>query len=326
MSQGKIIRIILVALPLGLVLLSVVSMVSHHLKPDIPVYDENYTKRIQAAKLNQKAINGDDLERHVDVLVNDIGIRNYSQPEALHRAEFYIQSSLKGALGYEIKKQILPVGDQEFVNVTAEITGSKKYKEIIVIGAHYDSTAANDNSTGVAALLSIAKAMAGSPNSRTVRFVFFSNGTAGDAEQKNRGSWEYARRQVAESQRVITMLNIDSIGHYSEQQSWPDGVGEGLPEKGDFLALCADDVSKSWLSNIRGSLKRESIGTLDIESSIPMISDSDHRSFWNYQFPAVLVTDTGSFRQASPSNIDYDKLAAICRALKSNLETWANPQ
>ena len=335
MSQGKFIRTALVGLPLGLFILGFASMVVHHRKPDIPQFDEDYSKRMEAARLNRRDLNREDLERYVEILSNDIGERNNQNFDALNRTDIYIQSTLKGsALGYQIKRQMIPVDGIEYHNLSAELTGTKKHNEVIVIGAHYDtnegSNGLNNNSTGVAAALGLARALAGKPQLRTIRFVFFYNGCAPESERETRGSWHYAKSRSAESEKIVAMLNLDSIGNFNSvegSQKWPDGLKHNYPTTGNFIAFSANESSRSWLSNLKGSFARSAkeMETLVLPEEMSELSDNDHRSFWNYQFPAILVTDTGGLRNATPPNIDYDKLLSVCQGLETTIRTWANP-
>ncbi len=113
------------------------SMLYTHLKPDIPEYDTEYNKRMDAASLNRKPVNRPDLERFVRILSEEIGERHMGKPEALERAAIWIESTLKGGnLGYQVQRKVFPVEGKEVRNLVAELTGTERRKEIIVIGAH----------------------------------------------------------------------------------------------------------------------------------------------------------------------------------------------
>ena len=128
----------------------------------------------------------DEAERHhqarlaADVvqLATVIGERHAREPEALARAADFVDERFQHA-GYVVSRQPFEVGRQHFDNIEVEVKGADRVAEIVVIGAHYDSAvgspAANDNGSGVAALITLAHAFAEADLSRTLRFVAFSN-------------------------------------------------------------------------------------------------------------------------------------------------------
>lgn len=84
-----------------------------------------------------------------------------------------------GALGYQVKQQLYEARGLRFANLEVELTGTDRPKEIIIIGAHYDthrkSPGANDNGSAITALLELAHAYAGKTCPYTLRLVAFTN-------------------------------------------------------------------------------------------------------------------------------------------------------
>ena len=342
-AQPKLIKFGIVALPVGLLLFGVGSVLLSQLTPKPPEEDQNEKKRMEAASLNRKAVNRADLERYLKILCEDIGERHMGKPEALERAAIWIESTLKGGnIGYQVERQVYAIGGKEIRNVIAELPGKERRKEIIVLGAHYDSVkncpAANDNGTGVAALLALARAMAGDQQKRTVRFAFFVNEEPPHGMTENMGSLVYAKSLAARSEKVVTMLSVETIGFFSNKegsQKYPKGVGEGLPSKGNFLAFVANEKSKHWAQSGRGAFMRAAkvpaiAGAFP--EGIPGISWSDHWSFWQVGYPALMVTDTALYRYPhyhkptdTVDKIDFARFEEVCVGLENVVRTWANP-
>ncbi len=119
-----------------------------------------------------------ELHRHVDMLGRQIGERNLFHYDKLLLAAEYIRAEFKAA-GYDVHRQQFDVSGKICENIEAEVRGTDRREDILVIGAHYDSVkgspGANDNGTGVAAVLALARQFAQSPVSRTLRFVAFAN-------------------------------------------------------------------------------------------------------------------------------------------------------
>ena len=124
----------------------------------------------------------DDLVRqlkvHVTELAQKIGERNFLRYESLNQAAEYIETSFKD-FGYQTKSQIYTLEGREYRNITVTLSGQRAPEDIVVVGAHYDTVpgtpGADDNASGVAGLLELARRFAGKKNNRTVQFVAFTN-------------------------------------------------------------------------------------------------------------------------------------------------------
>ena len=120
----------------------------------------------------------DELAQDVQTIAGHIGERNILHYDKFLQAADFIETSLIEA-NYKVRRQEFLAEGKKCYNLEAELTGSKLPDKIIVVGAHYDSVygskGANDNGTGVAATLALARRFAGKPNACTMRFVFFAN-------------------------------------------------------------------------------------------------------------------------------------------------------
>ncbi len=273
----------------------------------------------------------DRLRRHVETLAGEIGERNVPHYIALSKAADYVDSSLSDA-GFTVARQGYRVGTQICYNLEVEIPGTDRATEILVIGAHYDSVlgspGANDNATGVAALVEIARECAAARPSRTVRFVAFVNEEPPYFQTEAMGSLVYARRCRERGDNVVGMLSLETIGYYSDargSQKYPFPLGLFYPSTGNFLGFVANRGSRDLLFDAIASFRRHarfpSEGGALVES-LPGIGWSDHWSFWQVGYPAIEVTDTAPFRYPhyhtladTPDKVDYDRLSLVTGAL-----------
>jgi len=273
----------------------------------------------------------DNLREHVFTLAGDIGERNLWRYEALEQAARYIQSALE-ASGYPISGQVYTVDGRPVRNLEAVREGESRPEEIIIVGAHYDSVhgspGANDNGTGVAAMIEIARVMADARLPRTVRFVAFVNEEPPFSYTENMGSLVYAQRAAARGENIVGMLSLETIGYYSDEdysQKYPFPFGLFYPSKGNFIG---------FVGNVRSrNLVRRSIGSFRKHAQFPSegvaapgglqgIGWSDHWSFWQQGYPALMVTDTALFRyreyHTQSDNADiihYDQFARVVAGL-----------
>src|SRR5262249_52597799 len=140
--------------------------------------------------------------------------------------------------------QVYSVAGKEVRNVIAEARGARAVEQIIVVGAHYDSVpgcpAANDNASGVAGMLEIARELRNISPARTVRFVAFVNEEPPYFHTRQMGSLVYARSCKKRREKIVGMISLETIGCFSDapgSQSYPALVRPFFPSKGDFIAL-----------------------------------------------------------------------------------------
>jgi Zn-dependent M28 family amino/carboxypeptidase len=282
------------------------------------------------------------LEAHVCRLAGDIGERNLWQPGALAAAGQYIDTTLSAAA--------LPVTSQEFAvegvtlrNIEADIRGANRADDIIIVGAHYDSVfgcpGANDNATGTAAALEIARWLAGRrPLARTVRIVAFVNEEPPFFQTPNMGSLVYARRARERGDQIVAMLSLETIGWYSDapgSQRYPLPLPFGLiyPTTANFLAFVGNTRSRDLTRRALGSFRRHTAFPSEgaaVPEWIPGIGWSDHWAFWQQRYPAVMITDTALYRYPhyhtetdTPDKVDYGKLARVAAGLARVVEELA---
>ncbi len=273
----------------------------------------------------------DNLRRHVEMLAEQIGERNVWHADALVAAASYIRNSLED-LGYQVHIQAFESEGQTVQNIEVELPGATAPQEIAIVGAHYDSVpdgpGANDNASGIAALLEIARLLAGKTHARTLRLVAFVNEEQPFSGSEQMGSRVYAERSRQRNEQIKAMVSLETIGFYTNQaasQHYPFPFSYFYPDTGNFIGFVGN--LSSW------RLVRQAVGTFRASTAFPSegvaapgrirgVGWSDHASFWQVGYPAIMITDTAFFRYQhyhketdTPEKLDYQSLARVTRGL-----------
>jgi peptidase M28-like protein len=279
-----------------------------------------------------------ELTANVQKLAGEIGERNMSRYPQLLAAADFIESSFTAA-GLAPRRNSYELRGRACHNIEVEIRGSTP--EILVVGAHYDSVSgspgANDNGSGVAALLALARRFAGKPGADTLRFVAFVNEEPPYFQTEEMGSFVYAKSCKARGDRITGMISLETIAYFSDaprSQNYPSpGLGFFYPSKGNFIGFAANTSSRSLLRTTVSAFRKT--GKLPCEgaslpAAIPGIGWSDHWSFWQYGYPALMVTDTAPFRYPhyheptdTPDKLDYDRFALVVSGMESVIQELA---
>lgn len=291
-----------------------------------------------------KPLTGDEqalaanLREHITVIASRE--HNLQRLPMLEQAAQYIENAFDNA-GYH------PVAIQRFMaqgvpvrNIEVEVKGSSRASEIVVMGAHYDSVAgapgANDNGSGVGALLELARLFFEHRPARTLRFVAFVNEEPPYCGSDAMGSRQYARRSKGRNEQIVAMISLETIGYYSDRpgsQRYPFPLGLLYPSTGNFVAFVSNLGSRRLLHEAIAPFRRH--GSLPSEglaapAFIPGVDWSDHASFWEAGYPALMVTDTAPYRypyyhtaQDTPDKVDYERLARLVSGLRAMLTALA---
>jgi Zn-dependent M28 family amino/carboxypeptidase len=278
----------------------------------------------------------EELRQHVKKLAGDIGERNVFLPKQLAAAADYIEATLRDT-GNTVSSQSYQAGGELCQNLEIEIPGTTLRGEIVVIGAHYDSVqgspGADDNASGVAALLALAKSPELLKPVRTLRFVAFVNEEPPFFQTDQMGSLVYARRCRERGENVVAMLSLESIGYYSagkHSQKYPFPVGLFYPSRGDFVAFVGRTADaalvRRCVSSFRERAQFPSEGGA-LPGALPGIGWSDHWAFWQVGYSALMATDTAPFRSPhyhttadTPDKLDYDRFVHVVDGLGKVIE------
>jgi Zn-dependent M28 family amino/carboxypeptidase len=281
------------------------------------------------------------LRRDVAKLAGEIGERNLIHYEALTTAVNYLEHGLT-EVDYAVERNTFEVatsaGSRSAVNVIAELKGRERPGEVVIIGAHYDSRegtpGADDNASGTAALLSLARTFAKATPARTLRFVFFTNEEY--FRQDLMGSLVYAKRCRERGENIVAMLSLETIGYFSDvvgSQRYPFPISLFYPSTGDFLGFAGNigsrDLVRAAVRSFRATASIASQGVAAPES-IDGIGWSDQWSFWRQGYPGIMITDTAPFRNPNyhkqtdtPETLDYGRFARVVRGLEAVVQDIA---
>ena len=243
-------------------------------------------------------------------LPQSIGERNVFVPHALQRASRYIEDEWNEQ-GYAVERLEYDVSGIRCANLVATSEGGGRRSEILLLGAHYDSVmgspGANDNASGIAALLEISRMFQILAPVLSVRFAAFVNEEPPFFRTARQGSMVYAQALRRRGEDIRLMVSLETIGCYSDKlgsQIYPPLFNLFYPDRGNFLGMVSDLRSRAALRRLATAFRAHSVFPLQTVSTfrfIPGVSWSDHRSFWRQGYRAVMVTDTAPYRYAALS-------------------------
>lgn len=272
------------------------------------------------------------LSAHVEVLAGAIGERHMWRPTALCQAADYIRQTF-AACAYTPVAHAYELHGIRVENLEAVLPGSTRPGQALVVGAHYDSVpecpGANDNGTGVAAVLELARRFAGRPRPRSIRFVAFVNEEPPWFRTPSMGSAVYATAARERGDDIVGMLSLETIGYYSDEpdsQRYPPPLNLLYSSIGNFIGFVSNVRSAPLLRRAARAFKARSdfpIRTAAAPAAIPGIGWSDHWSFWQAGYPALMVTDTAPYRypwyhtpEDTPDRISLGRFAEVVDGLE----------
>jgi Zn-dependent M28 family amino/carboxypeptidase len=277
----------------------------------------------------------EELRADVQMLGGEIGERNMWHYPQLNAAADFIENSFSRA-GLRPRRDSYNLRGQSCHNIEAEIRGA--HPQILLIGAHYDSVfgspGANDNGTGVAAMLALARRFADKKTEHTLRFVAFVNEEPPYFLSNEMGSFVYAGRCKTRGDQISAMISLETIGYFSDaphSQTYPTpGLGVFYPKVGNFIGFVGNVGSRALLRRavalFRKHAKIPSEGAA-LPAFIPGVSWSDQWSFWQHGYPGIMITDTAPFRYPyyhlasdTPDKLDYDRFALVVSGMEKVIE------
>jgi Zn-dependent M28 family amino/carboxypeptidase len=279
------------------------------------------------------------LSQHVKYLSETVGERNLTKEGSLQATTDYIENQFR-LKGYSVKEQIYSVQGHEVRNLGVIIPGRDTTAGTVVVGAHYDSVSgspgANDNASGVAAVLELARIWQGAVQRKPIRLILFVNEEPPSFQTADMGSLVYARQLQSEHVSVSAMISLETIGYFSDvvgSQKYPPMLSLFYPDRGNFIAFVGNPESRSL---VRRSVRkfRETTGFpsegIAAPADWPGVGWSDHWSFWQQNYPAIMVTDTALFRYRfyhtpfdTADRVDFEKMARVVEGVQRVVEALA---
>lgn len=274
------------------------------------------------------------LQRHLQHLAESIGPRHPGLPDKLAAAANYIEAQWQEQ-GHDVRRVGYTIRRRQVDNLEIVFPGRDATAPCIVIGAHYDTDehsdtpGADDNASGVALLIELARDLGRHALRAPVRLVAFVCEEPPYFQSESMGSLVYARQLVSEGVSVACMITLESLGYFTDardSQPYPLApLGWFYPDRGNFVAVVGNLSTRRWTSRVARLLIEHSVLPVeqgDLPAWIPGVDWSDHWSFWQIGAPAIMLTDTAVFRNPhyhevtdTVDTLDLDVMAELARAL-----------
>lgn len=281
---------------------------------------------MRSNKPSSKKADEAQLRKHVDALSVKYHPRNSDNPENLNRCADYIYTHFKDA-GATVETQYLVVDNITYRNVIGRFGVGKPKK--IIVGAHYDSCddapGADDNASGVAGLLELARLIGKDQPDVEIELVAYTLEEPPFFGGNQMGSAFHANSVAAEKDKIIGVIVLEMIGYFSDEpgsQSYPVPVMKGYyPTRGNYITVVSRWNQSDWIADLKAGMK----GTTDLPvysfrgpSSLPGVDFSDHRNYWPHDIPAAMVTNTAFYRNKNyhtpndtPESLDYHRMGKV---------------
>ena len=270
------------------------------------------------------------LRKHVHRLAVDFAPRVHTNLTQLNKASAYIESELR-ATSAKVTVQRYTVTGRNFQNLIAQF--GPDTNDVIVVGAHYDvageQPGADDNASGVAGLIELAKALSNAKLKQRVELVAYTLEEPPYFRTANMGSAIHAKSLKANGKRVSLMLSLECIGYFSDepnsQQLLTPLMKAVYPTTGNFIALVGNYAEGDLSRRVKRSMQQATslpVYSINAPSILQGIDFSDHLSYWNEGFVGMMVTDTAFFRNEAyhteddtPDRLDYKRMAEVVVAV-----------
>lgn len=276
------------------------------------------------------------LQQHVQAIVHDEQYRNYKNIPELNRVAAYIKQQIE-SYGISCYYQSFSVLQNEYRNVICEYRGISE--QVLVVGAHYDvfgeQEGADDNASGVAGLIELSRLLAESPNPPplTINFVAYTLEEPPFFATEAMGSYIHAQSLQESGANIFGMISLEMIGFFSDEkiQDYPAFLSLFYPDEGNFIAAVSN-FDSSWLADLYHETMTTSgllpVETLSAPSLVTGVDFSDHRNYWLFDYPAIMITDTAFFRNKhyhqptdTVEKLNFEKMSHVITGLAKLIST-----
>lgn len=265
-----------------------------------------------------------NLERHVRALTIDFHPRDSDHPENLSKTARYVAARFEAA-GARVERQEFSIRGVGFENVIGRFGPSDG--QPLIVGAHYDAfggfgdnPGADDNASGTAGLMELARLLQGTELRRPVELVAFSTEEPPFFASSSMGSAVHAESLASRGVEPAGMICLEMIGFFSRDQPWPHWFLALLyPDRGDFIGVAGRWQDRRLARAVKRAFRGASeVPVYSFNGPAGMTEASDQRNYWAHGWEAVMVTDTAFVRNPhyhSPgdtaSTLDYRRMAGV---------------
>lgn len=319
-------------------MLGVLAMVGALLAYGIPMPGRSFAGPTPPLGVDERQA-AEELRRTVSQLAVELGERRATAGGSLERAERYLRSELAALAalpGAKLSREPLHDAPGDPANLVLDLPGQKA-GPLVLVGAHYDSAlggtpAANDNGSGTAAALWLARQLGPATHTLPIRIVFFANEEMPYFGTEAMGSLQHARALKASGTPLRAMLSLETMGYYSDapgSQKYPPPLSSLYPDRGNFIGFVGNLGSRALVrESIRSFRAHATIASegAALPAALPGIGWSDHWAFWQVGYPALMVTDTALYRDPNyhqlsdtPDKLDFERLARVVVGLRATI-------
>jgi len=270
------------------------------------------------------------LETHVRRLSETLRPRDFGHPAGLDRVADYVHSQARTTKG-RVSEQRYEWNGHTWRNILIRFGPAQG--ERIIVGAHYDAfgdlPGADDNASGVAGLLELARMLGEDPPKVPVELVAYALEEPPVFRTEGMGSVQHARELRRRNVAVRAMLCLEMIGFFSDQegsQQYPlAALGAVYPPKGEFIAVVGDLGSIPLVRRVKAAMQGATplpVESLTAHRSVPGVDYSDHFPYWDAGYPAVMITDTADnrnfayhTREDTADRLDYRRMAQVVQGV-----------
>ena len=281
-------------------------------------------------KTSQATVSPEQLSRHVAVLSEQYAPRSFYDTENLNSCADYIREQFARTRGV-VSNQIYTIGRARAENVIVTFPGKDATR--IVVGAHYDSCdstpGADDNASGVAGLIELARLLSGTTLRHTVELVAFSTEEPPFFGSRDMGSARHAELLREQGVDVRAMLALEMIGYFSDDrgsQHYPVRLLHLFyPSRGNFLAIIGNMGQRKLLRQTKRLMRGTTtlpVYSASVPSFVPGVDFSDHRNYWAEGIPAVMIGNTAFYRDTeyhsdndTAARLDYERMSQVVVAV-----------
>ncbi len=280
------------------------------------------------------SVDSDRLKVHVRMLSQTFHPRDWTHSENLAKCADYIAGQFAGA-GAVVESQVFEVEGREYRNVIGRFGSGKGSK--VVVGAHYDSCddtpGADDNASGIAALIELAYLTGKHAPSREVELVAYVLEEPPFFRTQHMGSAIHAKSLAREKSRVTGVIVLEMVGSFSDEkgsQTYPSNLLRAYyPARGNFILVAGRWDQGNWVKAVKAGMQGTSdlpVYSIRAPSALPGIDFSDHVNYWPYGIQAVMITDTAFYRNPayhtphdSAEQLDYGRMSKVVLAVFETL-------
>lgn len=279
-----------------------------------------FTSKIE----NSEKVDIRSLKIHVEKLSNEFHPRNYVNIENLNKSADYIRLEFEKTKGI-ISEQNYRVNENTYRNIS--VIFGKESKDRIVVGAHYDSAyqthGADDNASGVAGLIELAKLLDKTDLPMQVELVAYTLEEPPFFATEKMGSFIHAKSLKEKDVNVRLMISLEMIGYFSDEpnsQQFPVSFLKLIyPSEGNFISIVGNFSNVFTVRNFKSAMQSSNdlpVYSSNVPAFINGVDFSDHRNYWNFGFDAIMITDTAFYRnfnyhstEDTAEKLDYARMA-----------------